>query len=543
MFMRPKLRRIFGNIIQSLFKFERTLLFKIQNIMRLLLVLPLILLLVACRNTDGNGQSPPQKIVPAAEPAIAEPDRPTPSSMPDLSLYRDLYQKHDAYKEKTITRQRFKHADIVPLVQRLKAPLSFALAGKSIEGRSIYKVQYGEGPVKVLLWSQMHGDEPTATMALMDIFNFLSRSDEFDELRSRLRRELTLVFVPMLNPDGAQRFERRNALGIDLNRDALRLQCPESQILKGLRDELSAAWGFNLHDQNRYYGAGLAPKTAAISFLAPAYNYEKDINDVRGNAMRLIVGMNALMQEYIPGNVARYDDEFEPRAFGDNIQRWGTSTILIEAGALPGDPEKQALRRLHFSALLFALDAIAQKQIDRFDRAAYEDIPFNKSNFFHDLIVREAEVEKAGRRYILDIGFRRNVNASGVHTGSIADLGDLSIFHGYEEVPAQGMRLVPGKTYPKVLPDLSALKALDAIDLLRQGFTEIQLSKLPAQAPAGAFPFRLVAAGKGGTGDIKIGSNPSFVLTKDGKVRWAVVNGSAFDLERDAEMIRATVKK
>ena len=29
------------------------------------------------------------------------------------------------------------------------------------------------GEVHVLLWSQMHGDESTATMALFDIFNFI----------------------------------------------------------------------------------------------------------------------------------------------------------------------------------------------------------------------------------------------------------------------------------------------------------------------------------------------------------------------------------
>ena len=508
--------------------------------MRSLLACLWIILFLACRNTNGNGQPPATVTAP---PSATVPADVQPALDIDLSLYRELYQKHDTWKEKTITRQRFKHAAIAPLVQRLKAPFSWSVAGKSIEGRNIFRVNYGDGPVKVLLWSQMHGDEPTATMALMDIFNFLGRSnDGFDELRSRLRREISLVFVPMLNPDGAERFERRNALGIDLNRDALRLQCPESRILKGLRDELPAAWGFNLHDQNRYYGAGYAPKTASISFLAPAYNYEKEVNEVRGNAMRLIVGMNAFLQEFIPGSVARYDDEFEPRAFGDNIQRWGTSTILVEAGALPGDKEKQELRRLHFAMLLFALDAIAQGQYKGFDMAAYEQIPFNKSNFFHDLIVREAEIEKSGQRFTVDIGFRRNVAGSGLVTASISDLGDLSIFHGYDEVQAKGTRIVSGKTYPTVQADLAALKKLNFVDLLKQGYTEVQLSKLPSPMPAGAFPFRLVAPGKGGGQEVKPGRNPSFVLMKDGKARWAVVNGFAFDLEGDVESIRAFQK-
>ena len=150
-------------------------------------------------------------------------------------------------------------------------------------------------------------------------------------MRESLLRELQIVFIPMLNPDGAERFQRRNALGVDLNRDALRLQSPEAQLLKAKRDELSADWGFNLHDQSRYYAAGNHPRTAAISVLAPAYNYEKEVNAVRERSMRMIGQMNAVLQAYIPGQVARYNDDFEPRAFGDNIQKWGTSTILIES--------------------------------------------------------------------------------------------------------------------------------------------------------------------------------------------------------------------
>jgi hypothetical protein len=444
-------------------------------------------------------------------------------------LYRGLYSDHARYKEKTIQKQRFKQSAILPLIQRLEEPFRWSIAGKSIEGRPIYQVEYGEGPVKVLLWSQMHGDEPTATMALMDLFNFLHANDEYNALRARLRESLTLVFIPMLNPDGAERFERRNALGVDLNRDALRLQSPESRILKGIRDQISADWGFNLHDQSRYYAAGLTPKTAAISFLAPAFNYEKDINHTRGKAMQLIAGMNMCLQEFIPGNVARYDDEFEPRAFGDNIQRWGTATILIEAGALPNDPEKQELRRLHFATLLFAFDAIAGGEFENFDRGAYDSIPFNKTTF-HDLVIREALLEVSSQKFIVDIAFRAGEAGGG--NSSISDMGDLSIFHGYAEVDAKGMKIASGKRYKTVLSDIEAVKRMNPMKLLQQGYTEVALAKMPDPMPKN-FPLRLVKPNQSGPDtSVKVGRNPSFLLLQqNGKPVWAVVNGQAFNLE------------
>lgn len=59
-------------------------------------------------------------------------------------------------------------------------------------------------------------------MALFDIFNFLEASgDEHEDLRSLLKSKLNLKFIPMINPDGAEVFKRRNAIDIDLNRDAI----------------------------------------------------------------------------------------------------------------------------------------------------------------------------------------------------------------------------------------------------------------------------------------------------------------------------------
>ena len=193
---------------------------------------------------------------------------------------KDLFRTYDNYKEKTLNKRRIKHSDLRPLIEKLRADKDFEVRtlGRSVEGRKISMISIGSGKTNVLLWSQMHGNEPTATMALFDIFNYLKKN-------KALLKNIKLHFIPMLNPDGAERFTRRNALYIDINRDAVRLQSPESKILKSARDSLKANFGFNLHDQSIYYNAIRTPKPATISFLAPAFNYKKDINTTRGNAM------------------------------------------------------------------------------------------------------------------------------------------------------------------------------------------------------------------------------------------------------------------
>lgn len=448
-------------------------------------------------------------------------------------LHQDLYQQYEKYKEPTIKNRRFKHADIVPLITRLKPPFEVETAGQSIEGRDIYLVKWGNGPIKVLLWSQMHGDEPSATMAIMDMFNFFSRSgDAFDAYRNNLAEKVTLYFIPMLNPDGAERYQRRNALGVDLNREALRLQSPEARILKGVRDQLDADWGFNLHDQNRYYGAGLNPHTATISFLAPAYNYAKEVNEVRENSMKLIADMNAVLQQYIPGQVGKYDDSFEPRAFGDNIQKWGTSTILIESGGLKGDPEKQEIRKLNFVAIMTAFESIANGHYQKQTQAAYEAIPFNESNWFLDLILREVEVQVNGQWFTVDIGYRRSeIDYSNkryfYYRSYIHDLGDLSIFYGYEDLNAKGLRAVPGKVSPDVVDNLDTLKKLNIQQLLSQGYTSVQLAEWPkTRSSIRDFPLEVIKKGESPNNtEILQGRNPSLVLKRDNKVEYAVING------------------
>ena len=446
-------------------------------------------------------------------------------------ITRQLHDAHDTFKEKTFTHRRFKHRDLVPLLDSLNGagPLAVSQVGESHEKRAIYQVTAGTGPAKILLWSQMHGDEATATMALFDLFNFLkAKNDEFDSLRHAILAGITLYAVPMLNPDGAERFQRRTATDIDMNRDALRLQSPEGRLLKNLQQTLNPLVGFNLHDQNPRYSVGRTGRQAVVSFLATAYDPGRNINQVRQRSMQLIVGMNRVLQQFVPGQVARYDDEFEPRAFGDNIQKWGTTLILIESGGYKGDPEKMTIRRLNFVAILTALIAIADGSYKQERIADYQAIPENGRTQF-DVLIRNATVVRGGKSLTLDIGInRQEINADSArafrYRSIIEEVGDLSTFYGLEEIDATGLTLTPGRIYPDMIDSLADLRRLDLAALRSEGITVFRVRRAQRES----YPAQLVHLlyeGKlpGRTG--LLGQIPTFLLKRGDQIEYNFVNG------------------
>ena len=65
--------------------------------------------------------------------------------------------------------------------ERAHAPVpgfDVSKVGESFEGREIHLIRIGSGSDKILLWSQMHGDEPSATPALFDMLHYLVRARE-----------------------------------------------------------------------------------------------------------------------------------------------------------------------------------------------------------------------------------------------------------------------------------------------------------------------------------------------------------------------------
>ncbi|WP_190808674.1 M14 family zinc carboxypeptidase [Flagellimonas sp. S3867] len=454
---------------------------------------------------------------------------------PQESITTNLYETYEQYKESSLQKRRIKHHQIQPLIQRFDTNPKFEVqkVGESIEGRDLKLISIGSGPTNIFLWSQMHGNEPTATQAIFDILNFFD-APGFKKEKREILSKLKLHFLPMLNPDGAEVYQRRNALGIDINRDALRLQSPEGRTLKKIRDSLDAKFGFNLHDQSTYYNAELTNKPATISYLATAFNYEKDINEVRSNAMKVIVYMNNIIQKYAPGQVGRYSDDFEPRAFGDNIAKWGTSLILIESGGYTNDVEKQEIRKLNYVSILSALYTIAQESYLDIPIEEYEEIPRNDRKLF-DLKIENVTYELLGQDYILDLGiYRQEVddeNHDSFYSKSIiVDQGDLSTFYGYETFDASGYKVVP----PRKRGQMDCRRN-DAKSCLEAGIAYVN-NELPFNLNHNEEPIHLV--GK----DFKLdefylapGVNPTFFLEKEGKLTYAVINGFLLDLSKSLE--------
>lgn len=455
-----------------------------------------------------------------------------------FSFAEKLYHTYGTFKEEAIDDRRFTHSNIEPLIKQLAAEPAFnvTVAGHSVQGRPIYLVKIGSGDTKVLLWSQMHGDESTATMALLDIFNFFSQNNgPFVNKKKDLLSKVSLYFLPMLNPDGAEHFQRRNALGIDINRDALRLTSPAAQILKSVRDSLKPEFGFNLHDQSTYYTAGRTPEPATLSFLAPAYNYERSVNKVRKKAMRLIAYLNKMLQQYIPGKVAKYSDAHEPRAFGDMITKWGTSTVLIESGGYPDDPEKQYIRKLNFVTMLSAMNAIANESYARASLDGYYQIPEN-NRALADLLIREVNMVRNNKKYLVDLGiyqWKEVLNDSTFyHRSRIGNLGDLSTMYGYDELDGNKMEIYPGKIYPDTLKNIQEVRQLNFVELLREGYTDIMVETVPDATFLHDIPLNIVAA-EDYSNKISLDSMPNLFIKENGQIKYVIVNGFVYDTDDD----------
>ena len=459
--------------------------------------------------------------------------------MTKFSISEQIFDHYSNYYEKHFSDRRFKHADILPIISSLKENKNFtiSLLGKSVEEREIFSIKWGDGKTKILLWSQMHGDEPTATMAIFDIINFLKSDDEFNEVREAVKKKLSIYFIPMLNPDGTERVIRENAIGIDLNRDAQKIASPESKILKGVVEDLKPEYGFNLHDQDIRWSAGGNSNPATIALLSPQFDDECTLNEVRENAINVIADIYNTLSKYIPGCIAKYGEDYEPRSFGDSITGRGTSVILIESGKRRNDPEKEFIRKLNFAALLESFLSISERRKNPDALKIYKSIPSN-GKLLYDIIFRNLSYKKSRSTYNIDIAvnieeFFDTSTQEQYFEGRIESIGDLKTCSGYKEIDCTGMEVKPGKIFKGNYSDIGEMNSLK---LLHEGFTHLHMKNFN-QTKFVNYPLNIISHDVNHQVKIQVKQPANFIIDES-KVRFTVVNGFIHDCNSETITIK-----
>jgi len=349
---------------------------------------------------------------------------------------------------------------------------------ESVEGRPIYLATLGTGPKRVLMWSQMHGDEPTLTAVMLDLYNYLLQQPANPQAEEILSA-CTLLFIPMLNPDGAEVYRRFNAQGIDINRDWRRLATPEGRALLQAAKTLKPQFGFNLHNQNARTTVGRPPRPAAVSVLAPAPDASRTVPPTMRAAKQMCTCFVEAVRPHAEGMISRYDDSHEPRAFGDGIQSLGISTMLVEAGGWMND-DPEPMTRLHFHGMLNTLHAIATDKYLAADVQTYEDLPESNGRPINDCFIAKAHIldAKVSEPFIADLMIDEPQSSRLVMTntrgGRITEVGDLPSAPARLTISAGDMLVLPGQITlvsdwkPGVAFDTARIDAL-----LKQGTTTI----------------------------------------------------------------------
>ncbi len=339
---------------------------------------------------------------------------------------------HQQYFYKGLSQRYLNPAHLKKALDELVSTSDFerSLAGYSSLGREIEALKWGKGAKRIMLWAQMHGNETTATQALLDFLQYLK------DLGKAYANQVQLLILPQLNPDGAQAFTRRNAQGIDINRDAVARQSPEMQVFQKELAAFQPHWCFNLHDQRSLFSVGEPPAPATLSFLAASADAQRTVTPVRQKAMQMIDQLHQRLEPELPGQFGRYTDEFYPKALGDNLHAAGIPCILLESGAHFDDPHRETARKLNFLSLVHFLELLNTGQWKNGSVEGYEAIPANQMRM-RDWILRHCTLPAAtGSSARVDLALtlvEEVLECEYQRYWELNDLGDLSQLKGLRE--------------------------------------------------------------------------------------------------------------
>ncbi len=388
------------------------------------------------------------------------------------------WDDYEKYKISPTLHSDLRHVDVVQhlesFAQEHPGDVKLEQLGTSVEGRSISLLSLGVGTKRIFAWSQMHGNEPTHTAALLDLIQFLLTHPD-DPTAKVILSGCELNFLLMLNPDGAQRWTRRNAQDIDINRDALHVQSPEGRILRDAVLQLQPDFALNLHNHRPHTTVGTSQQPASFSLLVPPIDAEETDTDQVLVAKRLAGTIAESIASYCPGPVSRYDADFMPRCFGEWVQQQGAATLTIEAGGW-STVDAEPLVQLHCFGLVSCLEAIATESYGQTSPQVYEQLPRTGEHDLFDKLLRGVlVVNGAGQEaFRADMGINFHQTMPTASGGRIVDLGDLHVTSGKRFIDANELVCLPGRFawLPEIMPQSPPSEATYE-SLLNLGVTSI----------------------------------------------------------------------
>ncbi len=351
---------------------------------RVLLLCGIIALFAACTGRAASSDSSDGAVLTAAEAAAA-----LEKCCGDSAIGVGLRIAAD-YKEPSITTRRFTPEQFWQAVQPMAeyARLDVATAGQSLQGRPLRTITIGSGPTKVLVWSRMKRVESTGTVALADIVRWFAntRNEDRDvDLRERLLSGLTIVLLPIINPDDADAISiadsadvssPRSAETIVRDRDEGPLSTSERQVLASVRDMMPFDFAIALVERSARMSAGeAAAADAAITLLAQQNAAAGGDSGADDRAIRAAATLAKSFLTELPGRLAKYDDARDLPVLSGLIAESGVRTVVVASGDLEADPQNQRLRSLHVAALLSVFDAMATGAYRGANVALYEQLP------------------------------------------------------------------------------------------------------------------------------------------------------------------------
>ena len=268
--------------------------------------------------------------------------------------------------------------------------VEIASAGVSGEGRELLYATVGDGPDVFWLQSRIHGNELHSTEAVLQILKFLGSSGGPEA--ERIRDELTVIVIPMYNPDGATANIRQSTtpFRIDLNRDWELFRQPESRAFYELWEEARPRLALDLHHM------GQSPVVEGTNELNTFQIGARSIDPSRMTAEQWLTNRQmalistAAVSRLGTGNVARYPLIDITNAVISRMLLGGPGpdgsdpgfetqgAIFYEVRSV-GQKSNGMLEQLFVRPTMAVLSAAADGSLYDHPGTGWEDIPFGDS--------------------------------------------------------------------------------------------------------------------------------------------------------------------